>query len=151
MGSGNLSFGTLSYQQERIMSMMTEFKEFAIKGNAVDMAVGIIVGAAFGKIVSSFVNDVIMPPIGLLIGGVDFNKLTFTLKEASGDVAAVMISYGKFIQTVIDFTIIAFVIFIVIKAINSQKRKEEEPVPPPGPSKEELLLSDIRDILKEKQ
>jgi len=133
------------------MSMMTEFKEFAIKGNAVDMAVGIIVGAAFGKIVSSFVNDVIMPPIGLLIGGVDFNKLTFTLKEASGDVAAVMISYGKFIQTVIDFTIIAFVIFIVIKAINSQKRKEEETVPPPGPSKEELLLSDIRDILKEKQ
>ena len=132
------------------MSMMTEFKEFAIKGNAVDMAVGIIVGAAFGKIVSSFVNDVIMPPIGLLIGGVDFNKLTFTLKEASGDVAAVMISYGKFIQTVIDFTIIAFVIFIVIKAINSQKRKEEEPVPPPGPSKEELLLSDIRDILKER-
>lgn len=151
MGSGNLSFGTLSYQQERIMSMMTECKEFAIKGNAVDMAVGIIVGAAFGKIVSSFVNDVIMPPIGLLIGGVDFNKHTFTLKEASGDVAAVMISYGKFIQTVIDFTIIAFVIFIVIKAINSQKRKEEEPVPPPGPSKEELLLSDIRDILKEKQ
>ena len=133
------------------MSMMTEFKEFAIKGNAVDMAVGIIVGAAFGKIVSSFVNDVIMPPIGLLIGGVDFNKLTFTLKEASGDVAAVMISYGKFIQTVIDFTIIAFVIFIVIKAINSQKRKEEETVPPPEPSKEELLLSDIRDILKEKQ
>ena len=151
MGSGNLFFGALSCQQERIMSMMTEFKEFAIKGNAVDMAFGIIVGAAFGKIVSSFVNDVIMPPIGLLIGGVDFNKLTFTLKEASGDVAAVMISYGKFIQTVIDSTIIAFVIFIVIKAINSQKRKEEEPVPPPGPSKEELLLSDIRDILKEKQ
>lgn len=150
MGSGNLSFSALSCQQERIMSMMTEFKEFAIKGNAVDMAVGIIVGAAFGKIVSSFVNDVIMPPIGLLIGGVDFNKLTFTLKEASGDVAAVMISYGKFIQTVIDFTIIAFVIFIVIKAINSQKRKEE-PVPPLGPSKEELLLPDIRDILKEKQ
>jgi len=163
MGSGDLSFGTLSCQQEKIMSMMTEFKEFAIKGNAVDMAVGIIVGAAFGKIVSSFVNDVIMPPIGLLIGGVDFNKLTFTLKEASGDVAAVMIFYGKFIQTVIDFTIIAFiqtvidftiiafVIFIVIKAINSQKRKEEETVPPPEPSKEELLLSDIRDILKEKQ
>ena len=151
MGSGHLSFGALSYQQERIMSIMTEFKEFAIKGNAVDMAVGIIVGAAFGKIVSSFVNDVIMPPIGLLIGGVDFSKLTFTLKEASGDVAAVMISYGKFIQTVIDFTIIAFVIFIVIKTINSQKRKEEETVPPPEPSKEELLLSDIRDILKEKQ
>lgn len=146
-----MSFGTLSYQQEGIMSMMTEFKEFAIKGNAVDMAVGIIVGAAFGKIVSSIVNDVIMPPIGLLIGGVDFSKLTFTLKEASGDVAAVMISYGKFIQTVVDFTIIAFVMFIVIKAINSQKRKEEEEtVPPPEPSKEELLLTDIRDILKEK-
>ncbi len=120
------------------MSMMTEFKKLAIKGNSVDMALGIILGATFGKIVSSFVNDVIMPPIGLLIEGVDFNKLTFTLKEASGDVAAVMLSYGKFIQTVIDFTIIAFVIFIVIKAINSQKRKEE------------LLLSDIRDILKEK-
>jgi large conductance mechanosensitive channel len=149
MESGNLSFVALSCQQERIMSMMAEFKEFAIKGNAVDMAVGIIVGAAFGKIVSSFVNDVIMPPIGLLIGGVDFNKLTFTLKEASGDVAAVMISYGKFIQTVVDFTIIAFVIFIVIKAINSQKRKEEPA--PSEPSKEELLLSDIRDILKEKQ
>jgi len=133
------------------MSMMTEFKEFAIKGNAVDMAVGIIVGAAFGKIVSSLVNDVIMPPIGLLIGGVNFDKLTFTLKEASGDVAAVMISYGKFIQTVIDFTIIAFVIFIVIKAINSQKRKEETVPSTPEPSKEELLLSDIRDILKEKQ
>ena len=142
-------FDVQSYQQERVMSMMTEFKEFAIKGNAVDMAVGIIVGAAFGKIVSSFVNDVIMPPIGLLIGGVDFSSLAFTLKEASGDVAAVVISYGKFLQTVIDFTIIAFVIFIVIKAINSQKRKEEV-VPPPEPSKEELLLSDIRDILKEK-
>lgn len=134
------------------MSMTTEFKEFAIKGNAVDMAVGIVVGAAFGKIVSSFVNDVVMPPIGLLIGGVDFNKLTYTLKEASGDIAAVAISYGKFIQTVLDFVIIAFVIFMVIRAINSQKRKQEEVVPPPpGPSKEEVLLSDIRDILQEKR
>ena len=134
------------------MSMMNEFKEFAIKGNAVDMAVGIVVGVAFGKIVSSFVNDVVMPPIGLLIGGVDFNKLTYTLKEASGDIAAVAISYGKFIQTVLDFVIIAFVIFMVIRAINSQKRKQEEVVPPPpGPSKEEVLLSDIRDILQEKR
>jgi large conductance mechanosensitive channel len=133
------------------MSMMTEFKEFAIKGNAVDMAVGIVIGAAFGKIVSSFVSDVIMPPIGLLLGGVDFSKLAYTLKEASGDVAAVVISYGKFTQTVLDFVIIAFAIFMVVKAMNSQKKKEAEVVPPPPePSKEELLLSDIRDILKEK-
>lgn len=134
------------------MSMMSEFKEFAIKGNAVDMAVGIVIGAAFGKIVSSFVSDVIMPPIGLLLGGVDFNKLAYTLKEASGDVAAVAISYGKFIQTLLDFVIIAFAIFMVVRAINSQKKKEAEVVPPPPePSKEELLLSDIRDILQEKK
>jgi len=134
------------------MSMMSEFKEFAIKGNAVDMAVGIVIGAAFGKIVSSFVSDVIMPPIGLLLGGVDFNKLAFTLKEASGDVAAVAISYGKFIQTVLDFVIIAFAIFMVVKAMNSQKKKEEEVVlPPPEPSKEEILLTEIRDVLKAKQ
>ena len=128
---------------------MSEFKEFAIKGNAVDMAVGIVIGVAFGKIVSSFVSDVIMPPIGLLIGGVDFSKLAFTLKEASGDVAAVVISYGKFIQTMLDFVIIAFVIFMVVKAINSLKKKEAEVVPPPPePSKEEVLLTEIRDVLK---
>jgi len=133
------------------MGMMTEFKEFAVKGNAVDMAVGIVIGAAFGKIVSSFVSDVIMPPIGLLLGGMDFSKLAFTLKEASGDVAAVAINYGKFIQTMLDFVIIAFAIFMVVKAMNSLKKKEAEVVPPPPePSKEELLLSDIRDILKEK-
>lgn len=131
------------------MSMMSEFKEFAIKGNAVDMAVGIVIGVAFGKIVSSFVSDVIMPPIGLLIGGVDFSKMAFTLKEASGDVAAVVISYGKFIQTMLDFVIIAFVIFMVVKAINSLKKKEAEVVPPPPePSKEEVLLAEIRDVLK---
>jgi large conductance mechanosensitive channel len=129
--------------------MMSEFKEFAIKGNAVDMAVGIVIGVAFGKIVSSFVSDVIMPPIGLLIGGVDFSKMAFTLKEASGDVAAVVISYGKFIQTMLDFVIIAFVIFMVVKAINSLKKKEAEVVPPPPePSKEEVLLAEIRDVLK---
>ena len=131
------------------MSLLKEFKEFAVKGNVVDMAVGIIIGAAFGKIVSSVVSDVIMPPIGLAIGGVDFSKLAVTLKQASGDAAAVVISYGKFIQTVIDFTIVAFAIFILIKAINTLKRKQEEAAqPPPAPSKEEMLLSEIRDILK---
>lgn len=131
------------------MSMLKEFKEFAVKGNVVDMAVGIIIGAAFGKIVSSAVGDVIMPPIGFAIGGVDFSKLAFTLKQASGDAAAVVISYGKFIQTVIDFTIVAFVIFMLIKAINTLKRKQEAAAqPPPAPSKEEVLLSEIRDILK---
>ena len=134
------------------MSMMSEFKEFAIKGNAVDMAVGIVIGAAFGKIVSSFVSDVIMPPIGLLLGGMDFNKLAYTLKEASGDVAAVTISYGKFTQTVLDFVIIAFAIFMVVKAINSSKKKEAEVVPPPPePTKEEILLTEIRDVLKTRQ
>jgi len=134
------------------MGMMSEFKEFAIKGNAVDMAVGIVIGAAFGKIVSSFVSDVIMPPIGLLLGGVDFSKLAFTLKEASGDVAAVAISYGKFIQTMLDFVIIAFAIFMVVKAMNASKKKEAEVVPPPPePTKEEILLSEIRDVLKARQ
>jgi len=134
------------------MSMLKEFKEFVVKGNVVDMAVGIIIGAAFGKVVSSVVADVIMPPIGLAIGGVDFSKLVYTLKQASGDAAAVVISYGKFIQTVVDFTIIAFVIFMIIKAINKMKRKQEEAAqPPPGPSKEEVLLSEIRDILKVKK
>ena len=133
------------------MGMMKEFKEFAVKGNVVDMAVGIIIGAAFGKIVSSAVGDVIMPPIGVLLGGVDFSNLAFTVKEAAGEVPAVIISYGKFIQTVIDFTIIAFTIFIVIKGINSLKRKEEEaPAAPPEPSKEEILLTEIRDLLKER-
>lgn len=132
------------------MSMMKEFKEFAVKGNVVDMAVGIIIGAAFGKIVSSFVGDVIMPPIGALLGGVDFTGLVFTVKEAVGDAPAVVISYGKFVQTVIDFTIIAFAIFIAVKAINTMKRKEEEaPKAPPAPSAEEVLLAEIRDLLKE--
>jgi len=134
------------------MSMIKEFKEFAVKGNVVDMAVGIIIGAAFGKIVSSFVGDVIMPPIGVLIGGVDFTGLAFTIKEAAGTTPAVVISYGKFIQTVIDFTIVAFAIFLVIKAINSLKRKEEEtPKAPSAPSAEEVLLGEIRDLLKEQK
>lgn len=131
------------------MGMMKEFKEFAVKGNVIDMAVGIIIGAAFGKIVSSFVADVIMPPIGLLVGGIDFSNLAITLKEATGDIPAVVIGYGKFIQTAVDFTIIAFAIFIAIKGINSLKRKEEEtPQAPPEPPAQEVLLTEIRDLLK---
>jgi large conductance mechanosensitive channel len=129
--------------------MMKEFKEFAVKGNVIDMAVGIVIGGAFGKIVSSFVADVIMPPIGVLVGGINFSNLAFTIKEAAGDVPAVVLGYGKFIQTAVDFTIIAFAIFMVIKAINSLKRKEEEAsAAPPEPSKEEVLLTEIRDLLK---
>jgi len=132
------------------MGMMSEFKEFAIKGNVVDMAVGIIIGGAFGKIVSSFVADVIMPPIGMLMGGVDFSNLVFILKKAVGDTPAVSINYGTFITTVIDFTIIAFAIFIAVKGINSLKRKEEEePEKAPEPSNEEVLLTEIRDLLKQ--
>ena len=131
------------------MGMMKEFKEFAVKGNVIDMAVGIIIGAAFGKIVSSFVADVIMPPIGLLVGGIDFTNLAITLKEASGDIPAVVIGYGKFIQTAVDFTIIAFAIFLAIKGINSLKRKEEEaPQASPEPPAQEVLLAEIRDLLK---
>jgi large conductance mechanosensitive channel len=131
------------------MSFISEFKEFAIKGNAVDMAVGIVIGAAFGKIVSSFVNDVIMPPIGVLLGGVDFSDLAVTLKDAVGEAQAVTLNYGSFIQTVVDFLIIALAIFIVIKWINSLKKQEEEaPAAPPEPTKEEHLLTEIRDLLK---
>ena len=133
------------------MSMIQEFKTFAMKGNVVDMAVGIIVGGAFGKIVSSFVADVIMPPIGILIGGVDFSNLAIVIKEAAGGVAAVTINYGAFVQTVIDFTIIAFAIFMAIRAMNSLKRKKEEtPEAPPAPSNEEILLTEIRDLLQQK-
>jgi len=133
------------------MGMMQEFKTFAMRGNVVDMAVGIIVGGAFGKIVSSFVADVIMPPIGLLIGGVDFSKLAITIKEASGEVAAVTLNYGKFIQTIVDFIIVAFAIFMAIKAMNTLKKKEEAaPASPPSPSKEEILLTEIRDTLRQK-
>ena len=133
------------------MGMMKEFKEFAMKGNVVDMAVGIVIGAAFGKIVSSFVKDVLMPPIGMLMGGVNFSDLSFVLKEAVGKSPAVVVKYGVFIQTVIDFLIVAFAIFMLIKGINAMKRKEEEaPAAPPEPPKEEVLLTEIRDILKEK-
>lgn len=130
------------------MGMVSEFKQFAIKGNMVDMAVGIIIGAAFGKIVSSLVNDVIMPPLGLAIGGVDFSELAVVLQEATEEAAAVSINYGAFIQTIIDFLIVALAIFVAVKVINSMKRKEEEkPSEPPKPSEEVLLLREIRDSL----
>jgi len=133
------------------MRFIQEFKSFAVRGNVVDMAVGIIIGAAFGKIVSSIVEDVIMPPIGLLVGGVDFTDLAITMKAASDGVPAVMLKYGKFIQTVLDFTIIAFAVFMLVKGVNALKKKEEAaPSAPAGPSREEILLSEIRDILKSK-
>ena len=131
------------------MSILSEFKAFAVKGNVVDMAVGIIIGAAFGKIVTSFVGDVIMPPVGLLIGGVDFTDLAITLKAAEGAAPAVMLSYGKFIQTILDFVIVAFAIFMGVKAINRLKREEAAaPEAPPAPTKDQELLSEIRDLLK---
>ena len=135
------------------MSMMSEFKDFAMRGNVVDMAVGIVIGGAFGKIVSSFVADVLMPPIGLLLGGMDFSNLAVQLKEASEGVEAVQLKYGVFVQTVVDFIIIAFAIFLVVKAMNSakdamSKEEEEAPAAPPEPSKEEVLLTEIRDALK---
>jgi large conductance mechanosensitive channel len=131
------------------VGMLQEFKTFAVKGNMIDMAVGIIIGAAFGKIVSSLVGDMIMPPIGILLGGVDFSNLTIVLKEAVGKAPAVTLNYGKFIQTVIDFLIISFCIFIMVKGINTLKRKEEEA--PAEPPKDEVLLTEIRDLLKTKR
>lgn len=134
-----------------------EFKDFAVKGNAVDMAVGVIIGGAFGKIVSSIVDDIIMPPIGWLIGGVNFSDLKITLpaeKIADGiEMKAATINYGSFIQTLIDFVIVAFCVFLLVKAINklAKKKKDETPAAPPAPSKEEVLLTEIRDLLKEKK
>lgn len=135
--------------------MLKEFKEFAMRGNVMDMAIGIIIGGAFGKIIASFVADVLMPPLGLLIGGVNFTDLKLNLAEAviGADgvetAAAVTINYGNFIQVTFDFLIIAFAIFMMIKALNSTKKKEEAaPAAPPAPSKEEVLLGEIRDLLK---
>jgi len=136
--------------------MLEEFKKFAMRGNVVDMAVGIVIGAAFGKIVSSFVNDVLMPPIGLLMGNMDFSQLFINLGDgeyqslaAAMEAGAPVIAYGSFINTVLDFVIVAFAIFMVIKAMNRMKKKEAEAPPaPPEPSKEETLLMEIRDVLK---
>ena len=147
---------------------LTEFKQFAVKGNAIDMAVGVIIGGAFGKIVTSIVNDIIMPPIGWLIGGVDFKDLKWVMKEAVPEqldeagnvvqkaVAEVTLNYGAFIQNVIDFLIIAFCVFMLVKIITklTTKKKAEEPAAPPAPpapSAEEKLLAEIRDLLKEKK
>ena len=131
------------------MSMLKEFKEFAVKGNVVDMAVGIVIGVAFGKIITSLVGDVIMPPIGVAMGGVDFSSLSIIVQEAIGKKPAVVISYGKFLQTIIDFIIIAFAIFMVVKGINSLKKKEEAAAPA-APPNQEVLLAEIRDLLKKK-
>jgi large conductance mechanosensitive channel len=142
------------------MSIIKEFKEFAMRGNVVDLAVGVIIGAAFGKVVGSVVNDIIMPPIGLLIGGMDFKNIVIVLRDAVSEpgtgkiiTEAVTLRLGNFIQTLVDFTIIAFAIFLMINAINKlSRKKEEEPLAaPPEPSKEESLLTEIRDILKNKQ
>jgi large conductance mechanosensitive channel len=130
------------------VSFIKEFKEFAVKGNVVDMAVGIIIGGAFGKIVSSVVADVVMPPLGLLIGGVNFSGLKVTLKEAEGSAAAVTLNYGQFIQTIVDFTIVAFAIFLLVKAINTLRRQEATPPPPAVTPEDVLLLREIRDSLK---
>ncbi|MGH8481473.1 MAG: large-conductance mechanosensitive channel protein MscL [Nevskiaceae bacterium] len=131
------------------MGMLQEFKAFAVRGNVVDMAVGIIIGAAFGKIVSSVVADVVTPPLGLLIGGMDFSDLAITLRAATEAAPAVTLGYGKFIQALFDFTIVAFAIFLLVKGVNHLKRKEAEaPSAPPTPSREEQLLGEIRDLLK---
>lgn len=132
------------------MSIMKEFKEFALRGNVVDLAVGVIIGAAFGKIVSSLVEDIVMPPLGLLIGGVDFSDLKVVLKEAQGGAEAVTLRYGEFIQVCFDFMIVAFAIFVAVKIMNSINKKEEAAPVKTAPSGEEVLLAEIRDLLKNK-
>ena len=133
------------------MGFVKEFKQFAIRGNVIDMAVGVIIGAAFGKIVSSIVKDIIMPPIGFLIGGVDFTDLKISFEALKKGAEPVTVNYGVFIQTVIDFLIIALVVFLLVKVMNQFKRKEEDKhIPEPTYTKEEILLTEIRDILKSK-
>jgi large conductance mechanosensitive channel len=127
--------------------MAQEFKAFVMRGNVVDLAVGVVIGAAFGKIVSSFVGDVLMPPIGLLLGVVDFTQIGWVLKPAAGDKPAVVLGIGKFIQSIVDFLIVAFAIFLVVKAVN-RMRREEPPPPPPAPSTTDRLLGEIRDLLR---
>ncbi|MDX9930958.1 MAG: large-conductance mechanosensitive channel protein MscL [Bacteroidales bacterium] len=134
------------------MKMFKEFRDFISKGNVLDLAVAVIIGAAFGKIVTSFVNDILMPPIGILMGGVDFKDLSVVLQDAVGEVPAVTLNYGMFIQNVIDFLIIALCVFLVVKVANNlSKKKEEAPAAPPAPTKDQELLTEIRDLLKEKK
>jgi large conductance mechanosensitive channel len=129
--------------------MMKEFKDFAVKGNVVDMAVGLVIGAAFGKIVTTFVAKVFTPPLGLLLGGVNFNELKIVLKEAAEGQAEIVLGYGEFLQATIDFLIVAFAIFLVVKAMNSFKKKEAAaPAPTPAPTVSEELLKEIRDLLR---
>ncbi len=131
------------------MGLMKEFKAFAMRGNVIDLAVAVVIGGAFGKIVASFVNDILMPPLGVLLGGVDFKELIWVIKEGTEEVAAVTMNYGMFIQNVIDFLIIAFAIFMAIRGVNSMKKKEEAaPAAPPAPTKDQELLSEIRDLLR---
>lgn len=134
------------------MSFMKEFREFAMRGNVIDLAIGVIVGAAFGKIISSLVADIIMPPLGLLIGGVDFKQFAWVIREAQGAVPAVVIKYGIFIQNIFDFLIVALAIFCAVTLINKMRRKEEAaPAEPAKPTAEEVLLTEIRDLLKQQQ
>ena len=135
-------------------NFLQEFKQFAIKGNAVDMAVGVIIGTAFGKIVTSIVNDIIMPPIGWLLGSVDFKDLSIKIGTNSETGEAVTLNYGNFIQTCFDFLIIAFCVFLMVRLLAKLNKKKEEPKvepAPPAPSNEEVLLTEIRDLLKEKK
>ncbi len=128
--------------------MLREFREFAMRGSVVDMAVGIIIGAAFGKIVSSLVNDVLMPPLGLLVGGMDFSKFAVVLKEAAGEAPAVTLRWGQFVQHAVDFVLVAFAIFLLIRGMNRLRRKgKEAPAAPPPPPRQEVLLEEIRDLL----
>lgn len=129
------------------MSMLQEFKAFAMRGNVVDMAVGVVIGASFGKIVSSLVDGIFMPVIGLLVGGIDFSDMKLVLKEAADKAPEVAVGYGAVVQTVFDFTIVAFALFMVVKLMNRMK-KAEEAVPPPAPARQEVLLEEIRDLLK---
>ena len=131
---------------------LEEFKAFAMRGNVLDMAVGVVIGGAFGKITTSLVNDIIMPLISMLTGGIDFSGWKWVLKAAEGDAAEVAVNFGSFVAVVLDFIIIAFAVFCMVKAINKfHKKKEEVPAAPPEPSAEEKLLTEIRDLLKEKQ
>jgi len=131
------------------MGMIKEFQEFAVKGNVVDMAVGIIIGGAFGTIVKSLVNDIIMPPIGILLGGVDFSSIVITLQAATADAEAVTMNVGLFFNNILSFLIVAWAVFMLVKGMNSLKKKEEEaPAEPPAPPKSEVLLEEIRDALR---
>lgn len=131
------------------MSIIKEFREFAVKGNVIDLAIGVVIGTAFGKITTSLVNDIIMPPLGILIGGVDFSALTLTLKDAVGETPAVTLNYGLFIQTLVNFMIIAWAMFIVVKVVNRLKRKQKD-APADEKPRQEVLLEEIRDLLKQR-